>query len=125
MQRLHLTADLRGCRCEPRWLLDADALVRFCVDSTRRAGLSPVAQLCHGFGASPHGPGGVTATVLLAESHTCVHPWPEHRAVTLDVFVCNPRSDRSGAAHMLLEALLAVFDPAQLERHALPRGSIA
>ena len=50
MQGLDLTTDLRGCRCEPRWLLDA----------AWRAGLSPVGQLAHGFDASPHGPGGVT-----------------------------------------------------------------
>ena len=37
MQGLHLTADLQGCRCAPRWLLDADALGQACLDAVRAA----------------------------------------------------------------------------------------
>ena len=125
MQGLHLTADLRGCRCDPRWLLDAAALVGFCADAASRAGLTPVGRLAHSFEATESGPGGVTATVLLAESHLCVHTWPELDAVTLDVFACNLRSDHSTNAQALLDALLALFAPAQVERHSLKRGSIA
>lgn len=125
MQGLHLTADLRGCCCETRWLLDAAALAQFCVEAARRAGLTPVGQLAQPFAATARGPGGVTAAVLLAESHLCVHTWPELGAVTLDVFVCNVQADHSGSADALLEALLALFEPAQVQRHRLLRGSIA
>ncbi|KAF5290707.1 hypothetical protein FQR65_LT20606 [Abscondita terminalis] len=34
-------------------------------------------------------PGGVTGTVLLAESHLAIHTWPETGCVTVDVYVCN------------------------------------
>ena len=124
MKGLHLTADLRGCRCERRWLLDAEALVAFCRNAAVDAGLAAVAQLAHAFGATAHGPGGVTATVLLAESHLCIHTWPEHDAVTLDVFVCNVGRDHSAAAERLLEVLIARFEPAQVERQRLSRGSM-
>ena len=125
MQGLHLTADLAGCRCDARWLTDAGALLAACVQAVRAAGLRPVAQFAHAFDATPDGPGGVTATVLLAESHLCVHTWPERRGATLDVYVCNVGGDHSAAARHLLDALLALLAPARTERHALRRGAVA
>ncbi len=125
MQGLHLTADLHRCRCDSRWLLDAQALGRACIDAVDAAGLQAVAELFHTFPATGHGPGGVTATVLLAESHLCVHTWPEQHAVTLDVYVCNFGGDHSAKAQALLETLVALFQPDQVERHALRRGSLA
>ena len=84
MQGLHLTADLHDCQCAARWLVDAQALGAHCTAAVRSAGLQPVGELFHRFPDTAEGPGGVTATVLLAESHLCVHTWPERRAVTLD-----------------------------------------
>ncbi|MFN9474106.1 S-adenosylmethionine decarboxylase family protein [Acidovorax sp.] len=124
MQGLHLTADLHGCRCAPEWLLDAAALGRACTDAVHAAGLQSVGQLFHGFPATAQGPGGVTATILLAESHLCVHTWPEQWAVTLDVYVCNFGADHSAKARALMEALLALFEPSHVQRHALQRGAV-
>lgn len=124
MQGLHLTADLHGCRCAPAWLLNAAALGRACTDAVHAAGLQAVGELFHEFPATAHGPGGVTATVLLAESHLCVHTWPEQCAVTLDVYVCNFGGDHSGKARALMDALLALFNPTSVERHALQRGAV-
>ncbi len=124
MQGLHLTADLHGCRCDAAWLLDAAALGGACTDAVRAAGLQAVGHLFHEFPATAQGPGGVTATVLLAESHLCVHTWPEQRAVTLDVYVCNFGADHSGKAHALMDVLLALFQPATVDRHTLRRGEV-
>jgi hypothetical protein len=63
-------------------------------------------------------------SVLLAESHLCVHTWPEQRAVTLDVYVCNFGGDRSARAQALLEAMVALFRSGHVERRALQRGHI-
>ena len=90
MNGQHLTADLRGCRCDSAWLTDANRLLARCVALVQAAGLQAVAQLAHRFPDTPHGPGGVTATVLLAESHLCVHTWPEQAGATLDVFRSEP-----------------------------------
>ena len=124
MQGLHLTADLRGCRCAPQRLLDAAALALACTHAVRAAGLQAVDQLFHRFPATAQGPGGVTATVLLAESHLCVHTWPEQNAVTLDVYVCNFGADHSVKAQALMDALLALFEPTEVQRHALQRGAV-
>ena len=124
MNGLHLTADLRGCRCELAWLTDADRLLAACVQRVRDNGLQAVAQLGHRFPDTPQGPGGVTATVLLAESHLCVHTWPEQNAVTLDGDVGNFGADHSVKAQALMDALLALCDPAEVQRHALQRGAV-
>ena len=124
MQGLHLTADLHQCCCEPAWLLDAQALGAACLDAVQAVGLSSVGRLFHAFPATGHGPGGITATVLLAESHLCVHTWPEQMAVTLDVYVCNFGADHSAKAHTLMNTLISLFGPSRVERHALTRGAI-
>ena len=123
MQGLHLTADLHGCRCAAAWLLDAPLLGVACRDAVHAAGLQAVGELFHRFPATAHGPGGVTATILLAESHLCVHTWPEQRGVTLDVYVCNFGADHSAKAQALLDALISLFAPTQVQRQSLQRGA--
>ena len=125
MQGLHLTADLHHCRCAPQWLVDAELLGPACLQAVKASGLSPVQQLFHAFPATPLGAGGVTATVLLAESHLCIHTWPELGAVTLDVYVCNFGADHSAKAHALMDALLALFHPTHVTRHTLQRGEVS
>ena len=124
MQGLHLTADLHQCRCEARWLTDAALLGEHCVRLVQAVGLQAVAQLFHAFPASEHGAAGVTAVVLLAESHLCVHTWPEQQAVTLDVYVCNFGGDHSAKAQTLMAALEALFDAGHIERNSVLRGGI-
>lgn len=124
MHGLHLTADLHQCQCAPQWLTDAALLGERCVRAVTAAGLQAVAQVVHAFPATAQGPGGVTATVLLAESHLCVHTWPEQGAVTLDVFVCNFGGDHGAQAQALMAALVALFEPQQVQRNSLTRGRI-
>ena len=118
MQGLHLTADLRGCTPAPL-LCNADALRALCLAEVQTAGLTPVGELFHPFGAGQ----GVTGVALLAESHLALHTWPELRAVTLDVYVCNLGGDNSARARKLLDRLLLAFAAEHVERHELQRGN--
>ena len=122
MQGLHLTADLYNCRCSPAWLTEATQLGNWCVAAVQAVGLQPVGQLVHTVPAPPQGPGGITATVLLAESHVWVHTWPENKAVTLDVYVCNFGADHSAKARLLMQALVDRFAPEWTEQRSLDRG---
>ena len=124
MHGLHLTADLYQCACEAALLTDAEQLGALCVQAVADAGLQAVAQLFHRFPDSTHGPGGVTATVLLAESHLCVHTWPETAAVTLDVYVCNFGGDHSSKAHALMATLRGLFQPETCTLKQLERGAL-
>jgi S-adenosylmethionine decarboxylase len=123
MQGLHLTADLYECRCDTAWLTDAARLGQWCVEAVHAVGLDPVNQLFHSFPDTSGGQGGVTATVLLAESHVCLHTWPEKRAVTLDVYVCNFGGDHSAKARGLMFALIQRFQPEWTEQRSLDRGT--
>ena len=122
MQGLHLTADLYRCRCADEWLTDAAKLGDWCVQAVQAVGLQPVNQLFHTFPGTPAGPGGITATVLLAESHVCLHTWPEQKAVTVDVYVCNFGGDQSAKARGLMFALVNRFQPEWTEQRSLDRG---
>ncbi len=125
MQGLHLTADLHRCLCTAALLTNAQMLQELCVAAVQNAGLQALSQLVHAFPGAGGEPGGVTATILLAESHLCVHTWPELKAVTLDVYVCNFGGDQSAKAHCLMDALLAAFNAEHVERHTLHRGELA
>ena len=122
MQGLHLTADLYQCRCDAAWLTDAQRLGDWCVQAVKAAGLQPVSQLFHTFPGTGGATGGVTAAVLLAESHICLHTWPEQRSVTADVYVCNVGGDHSVRARSLMDALVDRFAPEWTEQRSLDRG---
>ena len=133
MHGLHLTADLRGCAVTLPSMTDPLALRCLCLSAVRAAGLQPVGELFHRFGA--HGapvteapadaPSGVTGVVLLAESHLAVHTWPELGAVTLDVYVCNLHDDNSRRAESLMATLEDAFGAQHAERHRVQRGRLA
>ena len=105
------------------WLTDAVKLGDWCVKAVDAVGLQAVDQLFHTFPGAGSNPGGVTATVLLAESHVCLHTWPDERAVTIDVYVCNFGDDNSAKARGLMYALVNRFQPEWTEQRSLDRGT--
>ena len=129
MHGLQLTADLHGCARDRLAMTDPATLRSACLAAVDAAGLTPVGELFHRFDVvlanSPADTSGITGVVLLAESHVAVHTWPELRGVTLDVYVCNVGRDNTARANALLATLIDLFEPAQVERHALQRGALA
>jgi S-adenosylmethionine decarboxylase len=123
MQGLHLTADLHDCRCDPAWFTDAARLQDWCAAAVQAAGLQAVGQVAHRFPATPLGAGGVTVAVLLAESHLCLHTWPERRAVTADVYVCNFGGDHTGQAQALMDAVVERFGAGSSQLRSVLRGA--
>jgi len=121
MHGLHLTAELYGCRCEPRLLEDAGALRELCMAVCSPPGLTPLAEVFHQFDSNGEA-AGATGAVVLAESHLAVHTWPESAAVTLDLYVCNFSQDNSSAARQACRQLIAAFAPSRLVQRELERG---
>ncbi|MCM8594598.1 S-adenosylmethionine decarboxylase family protein [Accumulibacter sp.] len=124
MHGLHLIAELHDCRCDEQLLFDAAALRELCLAVCAEPGLTPLGTLFHQFGSAAR-PAGATGAVVLAESHLAVHTWPETRAVTLDLYVCNFSQDNSAAARRAGQRLIEAFAPTRLVRREIERGTSA
>jgi S-adenosylmethionine decarboxylase len=125
MKGLHLTADLYRCRCEAAWLTDAAQLRAWCEAAVQAVGLEPVEQVFHALPPAADRRAGVSATVLMAGAHLCLHTWPQEKAVTADVYVssdCSDSSDQSAKARGLMFALVNRFQPEWTEQRSLDRG---
>lgn len=123
MEGLHLTADCFTCQCNPALLIEEDRLSNLVRQTTLQAGLTIVGEKFHGFTHPDASPAGITGTLLLAESHVAIHTWPERQAVTLDVYVCNFENDNRAKAIEIVERLVNAFQPQQISRQSLQRGT--
>lgn len=119
MRGLHLTADLYQCRCEPRWLTDAQALG----DWTRQAAEAAGLQVLHQVAQPMAEDGSATAVLLLAHSHVCLHTWPAQRGATIDVYLASSTGDLSAKASRLMSALVNRLAPEWTEQRSLDRGA--
>lgn len=124
MQGLHLTADLYQCQGDERFMLDAEAIAHLCRTQTELSGLTAMDDKWVKFPPYQGQPGGVTGTVLLAESHLAIHTWPETGNVTLDVYVCNFSADNTHKARALLDGVIAAYAPERVVHQQLMRGDI-
>lgn len=122
LQGLHLVADAQGCACAPALLCEVETLKALMQRAVSVAGLTVVGEVFHRFPDQGLQPGGVTGTLLLAESHVAVHTWPEFGVVTLDVYVCNYSADNSGRAETLMACLLDLFKAAVVNRQSMMRS---
>ena len=125
MNGLHLTGDLFDCSCSAALFTDLETLSKACRDATNESSLTIVDQAWHRFPEWNGEAGGITGTLLLAESHLAIHTWPERRGVTLDVYVCNFTDDNTGKAEQLFEALTLAFRPKNQVVNRITRGDLA
>jgi S-adenosylmethionine decarboxylase len=108
----HLILELYGC--ETSRLEDSPQLTSDLERVATEAGAHVINRVSHGFE-----PTGVSAVLLLAESHLTVHTWPEHAYVAVDVFTCG-HPDLHAA---IREGLIDYFRAARCESQLLSRGT--
>lgn len=122
MEGLHLTADCFDCQCPIELLLSPAPLQKLLTELTLKAGLTMVGERFFPFTHEDGSAAGITGTLLLAESHLAIHTWPERRAITLDLYVCNFNNDNSEKARQIVNKILNIFQPKEVCRQELRRG---
>jgi len=94
----HLLLELKDCKSE--MLNDLDFIKDCLCDTAEQIGATVVNEAFYRF--SPHGISGV---VIIAESHLCIHTWPEHGYAAVDIFTCGDSIDPEQAVKPLVEKL--------------------
>lgn len=106
----HLIAELYDC---DRQLLDDRAFVEAAITAAAEAVGATVLHVS----AHHYAPQGVTATVIIAESHLSIHTWPEHGYAAADIFTCGGLDPRPG-----FELLRERFRAADARLQVIVRG---
>lgn len=88
--------------CEEKVLNDASKIECILNYAASEAGMTKVGEAFHEFY-----PGGVTGVILLAESHICVHTWPEHNMAAIDIFSCTCDDKAQKATDVLISKFKA------------------
>ncbi len=106
----HLIYDMWHCQ---NLVDDAKHLEKVLINAAHASNATVLGTVSHKFE-----PQGVTAMVLLAESHISLHSWPEYNYVAVDVFTCGKQMEPEAAiAH-----LRTVLKPKKVERNKVIRG---
>ena len=95
---IQLMLDLKQCNRE---LLDNLLYIK---DAMTQAAIEVGAHI---IGESFHQfhPQGVTGVLAIAESHICIHTWPEHGYAAADIFTCGTSFEPARAAQILIDRL--------------------
>lgn len=97
----------------PRLLDDPELIRDTLIAAAKRGHFSVLNVSAHAF--SPHG---VTAVVLLSESHMSIHTWPEHGYAAVDVFTCG------GSPKEALAELGRRLDVERMDVEEMDRGLV-
>ena len=95
---IHLMLELK--QCNPELLNDLSYIKHSIIQAAHDVGAHIVGESFHKF----H-PQGVTGVLAIAESHICIHTWPEHSYAAADIFTCGTSFDPRRAANILVERL--------------------
>ncbi len=90
----HLLLELKGCNKEV--LNDVGFLRGALITAAGEAGAIVLGESFHQFN-----PQGVSGVVIIAESHLCIHTWPEYGYAAVDIFTCGNSVQPEKAAEIL------------------------
>lgn len=111
--------DFAGCHlvasylsCDSASLLNAEKLLETMHLAITNCGATLLNSQCHVFEN-----GGITAVMLLSESHASIHTYPEHAACFVDIFTCGTACD----PRIFDETLRAYLSPAKVASQTIIR----
>ena len=99
-QSKHLLLELYKCDYEK---LNDESFLRCSLNRAAKLAKATVLNLI----SNKFEPQGVTAIVLLAESHISIHTWPESNYSAIDIFTCGQNMEPELASQYLIDALKA------------------
>ncbi len=109
-ESVHLLVEMYGCN--PTLLDDPEAILAAMSQAVLAAGATEIGRLTHRFA-----PQGVSAVIMVAESHFSIHTWPEAGYAAVDFYTCGDcRPERAAAS--LARALAAT----EVESTKIHRG---
>ena len=94
----HVMLELKGCN--PQLLDDLVYIKGVMVGAADRVGAHILGESFHQF----H-PQGVTGIVAIAESHLCIHTWPEYGYAAADIFTCGSSIQPQEVAQFIIDQL--------------------
>ena len=109
----HLVADFHGCTSD---LNNPDVVTQALERACEVAGATIISRT--GYNFSPYG---VTAVIVIAESHLAVHTWPEYGYAAVDLFTCGTSVDTWRA----FEYVKTAFGATRVEVKEMPRGILS
>ena len=103
-------------RCDSALLDDLSYVKSTMVQAAQAVGATIVGESFHKFS-----PLGVTGVLAIAESHMCIHPWPEYGYAAVDIFTCGDGFDPHKATQLLIDGFGARSSSlTELKRGFLP-----
>jgi S-adenosylmethionine decarboxylase proenzyme len=88
--------------CDPERIATVDAVRPILEEAVRKSRATPVHWAFHQFE-----PWGMSATVLITESHICLHSWPDRRYMSADLFTCGLKMCPDKAIEVMQRGFLA------------------
>lgn len=108
----HIIADIVSE--DPKVLDDQAAILEALTLAAKAANATILRTVSHKFD-----PQGVTAFILLAESHISIHTWPELNRAAVDIYTCGTHTDPESGLEALLSHLMAKC----VTKQAIQRGT--
>lgn len=118
----HLTLDMY--HCDQERLLDTDFIYKLLDELPSKIGMNKISQpVVNKFDSNPMGKknsfdkGGISAFVLIAESHITIHTFHAQGFVSVDIFSCKDFDVEKAAEH-----LMNAFGAEKAEKNLILRG---
>lgn len=95
----HLVADFYGCPQEK--LSNTSVLIKILKDAAKAARVEVIGEYSKKFDF----PGGVSAVLIIKESHLSIHTWPEYGYAAIDIYTCGKSIDPWRALEVVRDEL--------------------
>ena len=116
MNGLHIIANFKECNFN---FLEEKTLLDSCVALCLQNQLQVVGQTFYEF--QPHG---FTFTLLLAESHLCMHTWPESHSIAFDIYTCNHNVNNHQKTISIYNSIVELLKPSLINVQFLNRDNL-